>query len=45
MYLGGQHRPLSFRTVRTPIVTEIRPKPEPVARDPFIDDLRVRRPS
>jgi hypothetical protein len=28
----------------TPIVTEIRPKPEPVAHDPFVDDLRVRRP-
>jgi hypothetical protein len=28
----------------TPVVTEIRPAPEPVARDPFIDDLRGRRP-
>jgi hypothetical protein len=45
MYLGGGPGSLSFTTVRTPIVTEIRPKPEPVARDPFIDDLRVRRPS
>ena len=30
--------------VSTPIVTEIRPRPEPVAHDPFIDDLRIRRP-
>jgi hypothetical protein len=30
--------------VSTPIVTEIVPRPEPVAHDPFIDDLRVRRP-
>ena len=26
----------------TPVVTEIVPRPEPVAHDPFIDDLRVR---
>jgi hypothetical protein len=42
MYLRGDR--LLFLAVTTPIVTEIRPKPEPVARDPFIDDLRVRRP-
>jgi hypothetical protein len=30
--------------VSTPIVTEIRPRPEPVAHDPFIDDLPIRRP-
>jgi hypothetical protein len=27
--------------VSTPTVTEIVPRPEPVAHDPFIDDLRV----
>jgi hypothetical protein len=27
--------------VSTPTVTEIVTRPEPVARDPFIDDLRV----
>jgi hypothetical protein len=28
--------------VSTPVVTEIVPRPEPVAHDPFIDDLRAR---
>jgi hypothetical protein len=27
----------------TPKVLEIAPRPEPVAHDPFIDDLRVAR--
>jgi hypothetical protein len=27
----------------TPKVIEIAPRPEPVAHDPFIDDLRVAR--
>jgi hypothetical protein len=27
--------------VSTPVVKEIVPRPEPVAHDPFIDDLRV----
>jgi hypothetical protein len=29
----------------TPKVIEIAPRPEPVAHDPFIDDLRVARAS
>jgi hypothetical protein len=44
----GPHR-LTYTTaaneessVSTPVVTEIVPRPEPVAHDPFIDDLRVR---
>jgi hypothetical protein len=38
----GQHRkPVEEHAVSTPTVTEIVSRPEPVAHDPFIDDLRV----